>query len=509
MKILSSMAIKRLEVLTIDRQKITSRDLMERAARAIFQKLQQRVGECKCIFSFFCGPGNNGGDGLTLARMLNQAGHTIEVYLLEHDRYTEENSYRQKVLQDNGISILPLKLDQAPTIDPQSIIIDALFGQGLRQPLEGCWSSLIQHINNLPNPIFSIDLPSGLSGENSSNLKGASVRATHTFCISFPKLNILLPENAEFSQDFSIVDIGLDNELWETFNSGYHYTCKENILRIPKGLNKFCHKGTLGQALLVGGKHGSIGAMSLSCRAASRTGCGLVTAYIPKCGYDILQITCPEALIQTDNSNKFMHKFDFQHNNFKAIGIGMGLGTQKSQSDSLINFISSLNLDDLKPKFLFDADAINIIAKHPEIHHLLPKSSILTPHPKELKRLIGEWSNDHDMLEITRDWCIKNQQVIVIKGAHTAIVLPDGNIHFNSTGNPGMATAGSGDVLSGIITSLLAQQYKPAEAAILGVFLHGLAGDIAATYGHPKSLIASDITDHIAQAWKQIAPYHS
>lgn len=507
MKILSPTATYELERQTIDRQKITERDLMERAARAIFQKTQQLVGECRSNFILFCGPGNNGGDGLTLALLLFQAGHTVQIRLSEHDRYTQQNKYSQKALRDHGISILPIKLDETLSLPRESIIIDSLFGNGLKRPLSDQWSGFIHQINNLPNPILSIDIPSGLSAQNGNAPKVNAVHATYTFCISFPKLNVLLPENAVLCGNISILDIGLDKAVWETFDSTYHYTCRTSIMQIPRPLHKFAHKGTFGHVLLAGGSYGSIGAISLSCHAAQRTGCGIVTAYVPCCGHDILQISCPEALVQTDNTMKSIHTFSFKHNSYEAIAIGMGLGTQQSQSDAFFNFITSLENSDLTPPIIFDADAINILAKRPEIHHLLPPQSILTPHPKELKRLLGSWSDDHQKLEMARNWCAKYKQIMVIKGAHSAIVLSDGNIHFNSNGNPGMATAGSGDVLSGIIASLLAQRYAPHEAAILGVYLHGLAGDLAALQRHPRSVIASDITDHIAEAWKQISPY--
>ena len=507
MKILSPTEISELEFQTMNRQNVSSRELMERAARVIFQKIQQWVGECSCHFTIFCGPGNNGGDGLTLAWMLQSTGHTIDVFLVDHDRYSEENQYRQNILKNNGTCIDQLKLDEKINIRNGSIIIDALFGQGLKRPLNENWSNFIQQINNLSNSIISIDVPSGLSAHHSNNLKGLTVHATHTFCISFPTLNVLLPENAKSSGNISIVDIGLDKLAWETFETTFYYTCRENVTMIPQVLNKFSHKGTFGHALVVGGSYGSIGAMTLSCRAAQRTGCGIVTTYVPKCGYDILQSTCPEALVQTDNSMNVIHHFKFNPNDYDAIGLGMGLGQQANQTDAFFNFMSSLDRENLRPKFLFDADAINILAKLPELHDLLPPLSILTPHPKELKRLIGDWSNDLEKLKIASNWCTKYRQIMVIKGAHTAVLLPDGNIHFNSTGNPGMATAGSGDVLSGIITSLLAQRYPSAEAAILGVFIHGLAGDLAAIQSHPRSLIASDISEHISEAWKQIAPH--
>lgn len=274
----------------------------------------------------------------------------------------------------------------------------------------------------------------------------------------------------------------------------------KEILKRYKPLQPQTHKGTQGHALLIGGSYGKIGAVSLASTAALKTGCGLVTALLPKCGYTILQTTIPEVMVITDVHENYLSKIDFSIKP-QAIGIGPGIGREPATQNALHDFLKS----NTKP-LVVDADAINILAKNPSWISLLQPKNILTPHQKELERLIGTWENEAHKMKMVIDFSILHQVIVVLKGAPTQIV--DGEIIYeNTTGNAALATAGSGDVLTGMITSLLAQSYEPLDAAILAVYLHGKTADIALPKTGQESFIASDIIKYIGKAYLSLGSF--
>lgn len=505
MKILSATDIYKWEQATMTSQNLAPTALMERAADALFRAIQQFVGERTGTFIILCGFGNNGGDGLAVGRMLYTAGHQVDIYLLDHHSYSEENRINQQRLQAMGIPIHSLTSQSQLEHSPECIIIDALFGYGLSRVLDDRWSTLLHQINMAPNLVLSVDIPSGLFADKPTPPDAPIVQADVTYTFACPKLSLLFPTYASFTGDFQLLDIGLDNDILDTLPNTYQYIQKEEIQAIARPLQKFAHKGTYGHAYIAGGRYGSIGAIVLASRAALKTGCGLVTAYVPACGYTILQSAFPEAQVETDPLNTHISMFPEDIMAYSAIGLGMGLGTHPDSESALRQLFERFRLTSETPALLLDADAINILAANPEWHVLIPPHSILTPHPKELQRLIGLWDDDFEKLEKVRSWSAQHHQIVLIKGANSTVVFPDGTVHFNSTGNPGMATGGSGDALSGIITSLLAQGYTPTEAVLLGVYLHGLAGDLASCSIHQKSMIATDIVDHISGAWQHVS----
>lgn len=502
MKILSTADIYKWEQATMKSQNLAPAELMERAADVLFHAIQQYIGERQASFVILCGFGNNGGDGLAVGRMLHTAGHIVKIYLLTHTSYSTENQINQERLYKMEIPISPLTPESFLEFPEKSILIDALFGYGLSRQLDDTWKVLIDQINTSSNPVLSVDIPSGLFADKPTPIEAPIIQADMTYTFACPKLSLLFPKYAVFTGDFQVVDIGLDKNILDTLSTPYTYTQKEDIQVLVHPLKKFSHKGTYGHTYIIGGRYGSIGAIILASKAALKTGCGLVTAYIPACGYSILQSAFPEAQVQTAPLETHISMFPGQITDYDAIGMGMGMGTHPDTESALHQLFEEFKLTSEIPPLLFDADAINMLAKNPDWHMLIPSNSILTPHPKELERLIGSWADDFEKIERVRDWSRLYQQIVVVKGANSAIVLPDGTVHFNATGNPGMATAGSGDVLSGIITSLLAQRYAPADAALLGVYLHGLAGDLAAMSIHEKSIVATDIINHLSGAWQ-------
>lgn len=502
MKILSPKQLKEAETQTISIQDIELIDLMERAATSVLHWLKNRLDVTKNHFTIICGIGNNGGDGLALARLLDAEKSNVQVYLQKNNSYSLDNLSNQKRLKDAKIPIEYLTEETKFDFPPNTIIIDCIFGYGLSRPIDETWKSVITQINLAPNTVISIDVPSGLFCDQINKNQDLIVQSEMTLTFETPKLGLLLSDNRSYVKDFEILDISLDWDSVENQSSPYHYVSSDSIPHFYRLRQKFSHKGDFGHVLVIGGSYGKIGANFLSAKAALKSGCGMLTSYIPKCGYEILQTTLPEAMAMTDFSEDKIIGFPKDIAKFNTIAIGPGLGPASETALALEEF---LNERDLKGKTLIiDADGINLLAQNPRLFGKLPENTILTPHAKELERLIGKWGNEYEKMEKVRKFSKDNQIIIVAKNAHTAIFTLSGEVFFNSTGNPGMATAGSGDVLTGIIAGHLAKGFEPRDAAVFGVFLHGLAGDIAQEHIGEESLMASDIISYLPLAFKQI-----
>jgi NAD(P)H-hydrate epimerase len=379
------------------------------------------------------------------------------------------------------------------------VLIDALLGSGLNRELEGVTARLVDYLNDSGNEIISIDIPSGLFVDRSSR-GNVVVRAHHTLSFQCYKLAFLMAENEAFVGEVHILDIGLHTAFWGVMAVGFEFLDEEIIHSIYKPRKLFAHKGSYGHALLVAGSYGKIGAAVLASRSCLRGGAGLLTCQVPGCGYGILQTALPEAMILTDAEERMNTQHSGDLKIYSTIGIGPGLGTHV-RTKSLLEDI----LRRYKKPMVLDADALNILGSDPSLLYLLPPHSILTPHPKEFERLFGPSSDDFARMNLALDRAKKHQCVIVLKGHYTFIAMPGGKGYFNSTGNPGMAKGGSGDVLTGILTALLSQGYGSNEAALLGVYIHGLAGDLAAASLSQEAMLASDLTDHLGAAWLQLA----
>jgi ADP-dependent NAD(P)H-hydrate dehydratase / NAD(P)H-hydrate epimerase len=504
MKIFSSSQIKQWDAFTITNEPILSVDLMERAATACCKWL---IGKNFGAFHFriFCGKGNNGGDGLAIARMLIEHKCLVTVYILEFGKIGTDD------FQTNLERLHSLTTDihfiQSPEFFPATndtdIIIDALFGTGLNKTPDGINATLINQVNLYKNTVISIDLPSGLFADKSS--KGnAVVKATHTLSFQNNKLAFLLPENENYCGQVHLLHIGLHPAFEENETANFELIDKELIKTIYKPRSKFAHKGTYGHAALLCGSYGMMGAAVLASLACLRSGAGKLTTYIPKCGYTVLQTTVPEAMCVVAGEEHLLSAPGIEKMN--AIGIGPGIGIHPSHKKLIADIFEKV-----KTPVVIDADALNIIAENKALLSLVPTYSILTPHPKEFERLFGKTENaclpdrqDFERLELAKQMSKEYQIYIVLKGHYSFISTPDGIGYFNSTGNAGMATAGSGDVLTGILTGLLAQQYTALDACLLAVYLHGAAGDIAAAKFSQEALIATDLADCIGDTFIQI-----
>ncbi|WP_420322179.1 NAD(P)H-hydrate dehydratase [Flagellimonas sp.] len=499
MKIFTAEQIYQADKFTIAKQQIKSDELMERAAIRLFEWMHSRLQGAQVNIHLFCGIGNNGGDGIALARHLQEHGYAINVHVVNYSE-TRSNDFLLNLERLKDRKIWPEFMTEEtclPEISPNDIVVDAIFGIGLNRKPDDWVGNIIAHINKSSAFVLSVDIPSGLPMDRGPWNAEHVVEASYVLSFQLPKLVFFLPETGIYVNQWEILDIGLDAEFLVTTQTQFELIGRPEVLPMYRPRLKFSHKGTYGHALIVGGSYGKIGAVQLASDACLSVGSGLVTAFVPECGYIPLQTGIPEAMVLTDEEDDHITNIDipFESN---AVGIGMGLGTEEATVNAFGALLKEMNIP-----VVIDADGLNILAKNPKLMKDIPPGSILTPHPKELERLIGKWADDFEKLKKTRAFSIKNKCIVLIKGAHTLIV-GDEKIYVNTTGNPGMATAGSGDVLTGMITGLLAQGYEPLHASILGVYLHGLAGDIGVSQVGYEALKASGIIKNIGTAYLEL-----
>lgn len=502
MKIFNKAQIKELDNYTIEHEPIKSIDLMERAAKALTRAITEHWDRDVQVV-VFAGPGNNGGDALAVARMLIDRGYHVESFLFNITGHLSadcaENKRRLLNLKGNSPFVEVTQEFDPPRLEEGMLVVDGLFGSGLNKPLAGGFASLVKYINASKSEVVSIDIPSGLMTEdNAYNVSANIIRATLTLTLQQKKLSFLFAENQQFIGQLRILDIGLSQEGMDKMDAHYSLTEKTDAKKLLHPRNPFAHKGQMGYALLIAGSYGMAGAAILAAKACMRAGAGKVTIHSPKRNVPILQQAVPEAVIDTDRDEHFFTEGTATED-FHAMGIGPGLGTSEQTAISMIAQLRRATCP-----IVADADALNILASRHAWMMQLPKGIILTPHPKELDRMEGQCLDSYERLQKARELAERLQGYVVLKGHYTAICMPDGHIAFNTTGNAGMATAGSGDVLTGIITGLLARGYQQRDACILGVYLHGLAGDLAAREVGEESLIAGDLIEYLPKAFLEL-----
>ncbi|MDL2278876.1 NAD(P)H-hydrate dehydratase [Parabacteroides sp. OttesenSCG-928-G07] len=500
-KIFSTDQTREIDQYTIQYEPISSIDLVERASTRFVQEFCRHYSRQMRVI-VFAGRGNNGADALAVARLLSEESYQVEAYLFNPSGVlSDECEENKRRLQEvHSVRFIEIVDDfNAPELTRRDVVVDGLFGSGLTRPLEGGFAAVVDYINQSDAQVVSIDIPSGLFGEdNSENDPEAIIRADMTFSFGFPKLAFLFPENAPYVGKWKVLDIGLHPEVIENTATHWNMVTDNDVAMLVRSRGRFAHKGTFGHALLIAGSKGKIGAALLAARACLRSGAGLLTVHLPQRAEAIMQTAFPEAMIDMDlNQNHFSNFPELAA--YSAIGIGPGLGQHMETS---IAFERLLRIAD-KP-MVIDADALNILSANREWYTIIPPYSILTPHPKEFDRLVGDSHSDYERLTKARKFAVEYKLIVVLKGAYTAICVPSGDIYFNTSGNSGMATAGSGDVLTGFLLGLLAQGYAPADAARIGVYLHGCAGDLAANFLSEESVIASDIIDMLGKAYKQV-----
>lgn len=502
MKIFTGAQIKELDKYTIEHEPISSIDLMERAAKTLTRAITDVWNNAVPVV-MFAGPGNNGGDALAVARMLGDFGYQVSVYLFNISGHLSEDcAINKKRLIDSKRTKDFIEVTQEfdpPRLEKGMLVIDGLFGSGLNKPLAGGFASLVKYINSASAEVVSIDVPSGLITEdNTYNVRANIIRANLTLTLQQPKLAFLFPENQQFIGKLRVLDIRLSQEGIDKTEASYSIVEESYVRSLLLDRNPFAHKGQMGHALMIAGSYGMAGAAILASRACLRSGVGKITIHTPKKNRNILQIAIPEAVLQFDPEETiFSEATDTE--GFDALGIGPGLGQSETTAIPLIAQLRRSTCP-----VVADADALNILANHRAWIQQLPKGIIMTPHPKEFDRMEGHSADSYERLTKARHLAERLQGYVILKGRYTAICLPDGHVFFNPTGNAGMATAGSGDVLTGIITALLARGYKPADACVVGVYLHGLAGDLAVRDLGEESLVAEDIIRYLSRAFKRL-----
>jgi len=500
MKILPVKKIREADSYTILNEPITDIDLMERAATECFYWFIANIPHHRKIL-IFCGPGNNGGDGFATGRMLLQKGYQVEAFLagtidklspscsINYRRFLDTSGSKFKLLQEGNIF---------PEIGHDDVVVDALFGSGLTRPVDGFMAKIISEINHCGALVVAIDVPSGLLCDETSIRTGIPViiKADHTLTFSPPKLALFFPENDPFLGDWKLLDIGIMQEFIDSAKVRNIYLDRQEVVPILRARNKFAHKGLFGHAFLLCGSKGKLGAAVLAAKACLRSGPGLVTVGIPKTGIQILQSSVPEAMLSIGSDEDYLAEIP-DLTPYTSIAVGPGIGMNHLTATSLKILIQSTH-----QPIIFDADAINLLGENKTWLAFIPQGSIFTPHPKEFERLVGKCSNHFERNQMQREFSFKYHCYVILKGAYTAITTPEGLCYFNSTGNPGMATGGSGDVLTGILAGIKAQGYSSLESCLIGVYIHGLAGDLAlSTFGF-EALIAGDIIENLGKAFK-------
>jgi ADP-dependent NAD(P)H-hydrate dehydratase / NAD(P)H-hydrate epimerase len=505
LKILTAPQVKDADQFTIKNEPIKSIDLMERAASKCFDWIFENapviftplnVSESNWVFNIVCGVGNNGGDGLAIARQLLKNGYDVNVFIVP---FTQNFSEDFKINEEKLKKIKPIYITNKkdiPDFKKNELIVDAIFGIGLSKPVEEIAMSVITAINNSGAPVVSIDIPSGLfSDDNSKNNRNYIVKADFTLTFQTPKIAFFLEENASYLGKITTLDIQLHKSYFESLNASWYLLDKELISYLIKIRNKFSHKGNYGHALIVGGSNTKTGAVVLAAKGCFKAGSGLVTVHVPKCARTIIQTTIPEAMCITDINENFISK-SIDLATYESIAIGPGMGQNTETADAL-----KVIIDNYHHAIIFDADAINILSNNKDWLNAIPSLSIFTPHIGEFKKLVGEFTNDFEKITMQLNFSSQYNCYVVLKGAHTTISTPHKKLYFNSTGNPGMAKAGAGDTLTGIITGLKTQGYSSLDSCLIGVYIHGLAGDLAAINDGEESIMATDIINFTGKAF--------
>jgi NAD(P)H-hydrate epimerase len=497
MKIFTAEQIRSWDHFTISHEPVSSIQLMERASMAAAHWISEHCKNHKKL-AVFCGNGNNGGDGLALARILYLKGFDVDVFVGDSKRkFSDDALVNLKRLRDlSGISVRKFDQIEHCNFDDKTIIIDALFGTGLSRPLEGDLKGLVEQLNSKKNIKISIDVPSGLSSDEIFDNDPVILKSDYTLTFQGWKRTFLHPETGKYTGKVEVLDIDLNKTYADTTDAEYFIIDDPLIESIFRPRQEFSHKGSYGKAAIIGGSYGKIGAAVLATQSALKTGAGLTFTLAPECGYEILQTSCPEAMF-IEGGEQFVTKFEIDKD--LTCGIGPGLGTHPDTEKSFLSFLKNYT-----SPLILDADALNIISKKSGNLKLIPKKSIITPHPKEFERLFGSTENSFKRLELAREKAEEYHIYIILKDHHTQVITPEGNVFYNITGNAGLAKGGSGDILTGILTSLLAQGYSEEETCILGIWLHGRSADLASERHSKESMLPTDVIGEFGSVFEEL-----
>jgi NAD(P)H-hydrate epimerase len=499
-KIFETSQVKSIDRYTIENEPVESIDLVERAAMVFVNEFCRQFTSRQNRIHVFAGQGNNGADALAVSRMLTEKGYHVFTYLINPSNMLapdcEENKRRIKDVENSQFTEV-IKEFAPPVLTKQDLVIDGLFGSGLNRPVEGGFAKIIKYINLSESTVVSIDIPSGLFGEdNRNNHPQSIIQADFTYTFEFPKLSFLMPENVDYVGEWKVLPTGIHPDALKNTKSNYKLITDEDIPFFMRPRQRFTHKGDYGHAVLIAGGKGKMGAAILAASACLRSGAGLLTAHVPGRGENMMQISLPEAMVSLDANNDHISELP-DISKYDAVGIGPGIGTENRTADAFEMLLQTIGGKPL----VIDADALNIIAQKTELLKLLPEGTVLTPHCGEFDRIAGPSETGYERIQKAREIANEQKTCIILKGAYTAVCIPSGKVFFNTTGNSGMATAGSGDVLTGILLGLLAQGYSFETASVIGVYIHGLAGDLAARALSQESMLAGDLVKMLGKAF--------
>lgn len=499
MKILSAEQIRRADQFTIENEPISSIDLMERASQQFTKWFCENFDKSNSI-KIICGSGNNGGDGLAVGRLLLDKNYEVEVFTITKGKQGSPDFEKNKKRLEGLTKIIDIgEPSEIPRFEEKDIVVDALFGSGLARPVEGLHGQVIESINNSGSTVVSIDISSGLFCDELIE-NPVAVNANFTVSFQLPKRAFFYSENDPFVGEWNVLDIGLDQKFIFDQESTIHWIGISEVKGLLKRRSRHSHKGNYGHALLIAGSKGKMGAAVLAGKACLHSGVGLLSVMPPSCGTIILQTALPEAMVSENEGIDYLQKHSIAFENYTSIGIGPGLEQQKETLQLLRAVLENAN-----QPLVIDADGLNLLGANRELLEILPENSILTPHPKEFERLAGPSKNSRERAQLQLEFSQKRKVFVILKGGYTSISSPEGELYYNTLGNPGMATAGAGDVLTGIVTALLAQGYSPLQSALLSVFLHAKAGDLAAEKGSMEGLIASDIIANLPHSFRLLS----
>ncbi|MCS7203093.1 MAG: NAD(P)H-hydrate dehydratase [Thermodesulfovibrio sp.] len=502
MKVVNSQEMTKIDSLTINQYGIPSFVLMERAALAVANHILKRKPKDVVVIA---GPGNNGGDGIALSRILKDKVRKIKVFLpFSEDKLSEDCKNQIKIALNFGVPIVWSFPSEKDLLEAD-FIVDAIFGTGLKRDIEGELRDFIERVNSLKKFIVSIDIPSGVSSDTGQIL-GAAIKADLTITFGALKRGHLLYPGRDFVGQIFVEDIGFPKELLDEIK--VHIIDKDFAKTLVPPRPKYSHKGKYGHLLIVAGSVGKTGAALMTAKAALRSGSGLVTLAVPSIIDTVFQANVFEEMIlslpstaQTLSKSAIPEILSFIIDKANCVAFGPGVGV----NEDIEEILKSIILQSPYP-LVIDADGITVLSKIRDILKEAKSEIVLTPHPGELSRLINLSVKEieKNRVDITKQVAEEFKVVVVLKGVPTVISNPEGLTFINTTGNPGMATAGSGDVLTGIIGSLIGQGVKSFYAAVLGVYLHGLSGDIASKDKGFHGLVAGDIIESIPKAFLEL-----
>lgn len=483
--ILTSHEMKQLDLITIEEIGVPSAVLMEKAALGVIKALNNSIPSPERIL-IVCGTGNNGGDGIAIGRMLTLEGKQVRIVLIGDENQATVETKRQIAIAKK----YNVKIYSTFDNSEYNVIIDALFGIGVSREIQGSYKEAIHYINEAKGFKVAVDIPSGISADT-GKVMGSAVKADLTVAIAYKKLGHVLYPGASYCNKIIVCDIGVYGA--DKINAIVSYTQKD-LIRLPKRV-AYSNKGTYGKALIIAGSVNMAGAAYLAAYAAYKTGCGLVRIVTPQENREILQSLLPEAILSTyQTQNPDLQMIEDAISWADVINIGPGIGKSETAKRILKLVLQKRNCP-----LVIDADAINLMAMHQELWNETMKDVVMTPHLKEMSGIcqtkIAKIKDN--LIQTATKLASMHKLVCVLKDTRT-IVVGDNQIYINQSGNNGMAKAGSGDILSGIITGLLAQHMETFEGAVLGVYIHGLSGDKAAQKMGQYSILARDIADSIS-----------